>query len=278
MCSHNSNNLVRSCLCGISFLPALIFWAWPTIQAFAQPNAAERAKEIQRALQRADYQFASDLADSAIANFRQFSPAQLAEIHALRALVALEQNQSAIADAHFMSALQLTPELQLDPIFFSPTVHARFEQLRAKLPKAETPVRVETRYVIIPDPRIKAAGKSLVLPGWGQRAKGHRTRGLIFTSATAALATATLATHFLRASAEDDYRKANAQNAGQRYDTFNRYHLLRNNLALGFGLMWSANVLEALLTPVRTSPVSVGIISSELPSSNAFLLAVAVKF
>jgi len=256
----------------------LLLWAWPLLPANAQSNAADRAKEIQRALQRADYQFASALADSAIANFKQFSPTQLAEIHALRALVALEQNQSAIVEAHFLMALQLAPELQLDPIFFSPAVQARFEQLRAQLPKAETPQRVETRYVIVPDPRIKAAGKSLLLPGWGQRAKGHRTRGLLFTSAAATFAAATLTTHFLRASAEDNYRKANSQNVAQRYDTFNRYHLLRNNFALGLGLIWSANALEALLSPAHTAPVSIGIISPNLPAAHAFLLAVAVKF
>ncbi len=257
---------------------ALVLWAWPLTPVSAQSNAADRVKEIQRALQRADYQFASALADSAIANFKQFSPTQLAEIHTLRALVALEQNQSALVDADFLSALQLAPELQLDPIFFSPTLQARFEKLRAKLPKAETPVRVETRYVIVPDPRIKAAGKSLLLPGWGQRAKGHRTRGLLFTSAAATLAAATLTTHFLRASAEDNYRKANSQNVAQRYDTFNRYHLLRNNFALGLGLLWSANALEALLSPAHTTPVSVGVISPHFPSSKARLLAVAVKF
>ncbi|MEK7727453.1 MAG: hypothetical protein AAB354_03515, partial [candidate division KSB1 bacterium] len=213
-----------------------------------------------------------------IANFKLFTPRDLAEIHALRALVALEKNQAAIADAHFMSALQLAPELQLDAIFFSPTLQARFEELRAKLPKVATPVRVETRYVVVPDPRLKAAEKSLVLPGWGQRAKGQRTRGLIFTTATATFAAATLASHVLRASAEDDYRKANSENVMSRYDTFNRYHLLRNNLALSLGVLWSVNVLEALLSPASAAPVSLGVIPPATPASNSFLLAVTVTF
>lgn len=255
-----------------SFLLVFIFG----VAALAQTNAVDRTKEIQRALQRADYAFAQSLADSAIANFKQYAPAQLAEIHTLRALVALEQNQIAIAEAHFMSALQLAPEMRLDPIFFSPTLQARFEELRAKLPKIETPVRVETRYVIVPDPRLKAAGKSLVLPGWGQRAKGHRSRGLIFTTASATLAAATLTSHVLRASAEDQYRNAASENVKQRYDTFNRYHLLRNNLALSLGLVWSANVFDALLSP--TTPVTIGVRPPQLPSSNTFLLAVTVAF
>lgn len=255
-----------------SFLLVFIFAA----AAFAQTDTVDRAKEIQRALQRADYQFAQSLADSAIANFKQYAPLQLAEIHTLRALVALEQNQIAIADAHFMSALQLAPEIQLDPIFFSPTLQARFEELRAKLPKAETQVRVETRYVIVPDPRLKAAGKSLVLPGWGQRAKGRHTRGLIFTTASATLAAATLTSHVLRASAEDKYRNADSENVTQRYGTFNRRHLLRNNLALSLGLVWSVNVFDALLSP--TTPITVGVRPPHSPSSNTLLLAVTVAF
>lgn len=248
------------------------------MSAFAQTNAADRVKEIQRALQRADYAFAQSLADSAIANFKLFAPHDLAEIHALRALIALEQNQTAIADAHFMSALQLVPELKLDPIFFSPSLQTRFEELRAKLPKVAAPVRVETRYVVVPDPRIKAAGKSLVLPGWGQRAKGQRTRGLLFSTAATTLAAATVTSHILRNAAEDDYRNADSENVMSRYDTFNRYHLLRNNLALSLGVLWSANVLEALLSPASVAPVSLGVIPPQTPSSPKFLLAVTVTF
>lgn len=248
------------------------------MSAFAQTNAADRVKEIQRALQRADYAFAQSLADSAIANFKLFAPHDLAEIHALRALIALEQNQAAVADAHFMSALQLVPELKLDPIFFSPSLQARFEELRAKLPKVAAPVRVETRYVVVPDPRIKAAGKSLVFPGWGQRAKGQRTRGLLFSTAATTLAAATVTSHILRNAAEDNYRNADSENVMSRYDTFNRYHLLRNNLALSLGVLWSANVLEALLSPASVAPVSLGVILPQTPSSPKFLLAVTVTF
>ncbi len=278
MSFHTSTKIARLYLCGSTLLAAFIWGVWSAAPAFPQTNTANRVKEIQRTLQRADYPFAQTLADSAIASFKLFAPHDLAVIHTLRALIALEQNQSAVADAHFMSTLQLAPELQLDPIFFSPALQARFEQLRAKLPKVEAPMRVETRYVVVPDPRIKAAGKSLVLPGWGQRAKGQRTRGLLFTSAAATLAAATLTSHFLRAAAEDDYRKASSENVMPRYDAFNRYHFLRNNLALSLGVLWSANVLEALLSPASAAPVSLGVILPQTPSSNTLLLAVTVTF
>lgn len=224
----------------------------------AQDNAASRIKEIQRTLQRAEFQIAADLADSAITHFDDYSPPQLAGIHALRALICTERNESAGVDAHFLSALQLSPDFQLDPIFFSPALQLRFEQLRAKMPKNETPVRVETRYVMLPDPRIEAAWKSLVLPGWGQRSKGQKSKGRIFTISAAALAGATITTHILRKRAEDDYLAANEENVLSRYDTFNRYHQWRNSLALGLGIVWSAAVLDAIITPASHPAVEVG--------------------
>jgi tetratricopeptide (TPR) repeat protein len=238
----------------------LLSWLLAANQLWAQTGVDDRAKEIQRALQRDDYQIAIDLADSAIARFEDFTPAQLAEIHALRALIAFERDERAAADAHFKSALQLAPDFQLDPLFFSPAMQARFEQLRARLPKTETPTRVETRYVMLPDPRLQAAWKSLVLPGWGQRSKGQNDKGRLFTISAATLAAAILATHVLRQRAEGDYLGATDEKIiAQRYDTFNRYHQWRNNLALGLSIVWGAAILDALIFPARPSTPAVGL-------------------
>jgi len=238
----------------------LLSWLLAANHGWAQTGVVDRAKEIQRALQRDDYQIAIDLADSAIAHFEDFTPAPLAEIHALRALIAFERNERATADAHFKSALQLAPDLQLDPIFFSPAMQSRFEQLRARLPKIETPTRVETRYVMLPDPRLQAAWKSLVLPGWGQRSKGHNGKGRLFTISAATLAAATLTAHILRQRAEDDYLAATDEMIiAERYGTFNRYHQWRNNLALALGVAWGAAILDALIVPARPSTPAVGL-------------------
>jgi len=244
----------------------------------AQSNVMSRSEEIRRALQRAEFQIAADLADSAIAHFERFSPAELAEIHTLRALAFSELGQPTIVDAHFLAALQLNAKHKLDPIFFSPAMQQRFEQLRARLPKAETPVRIETRYVMLPDPRIKAAGKSLLIPGWGQRAKGQHQRGTVFTVAAASLAVAVLTTHFLRERARDDYLAADAANVGSRYDTYNRYHLWRNNLALGLGLVWGTSVLDALLLPAHTHLPSTGLGPSGLAPNPAVGVSITIGF
>lgn len=233
------------------FVPAvlltlLVMPVWP------QTGNLERGEEIKRALQRGDYHNAAALADSAIAHFEDFMPAQLAEIHTLRALLASQRNETAAVDAHFRAALQLARDFRLDPIFFSPALQNRFEQIRSQMPTTETPVRVETRYVMVPDQRVAAAWRSLVLPGWGQRFKGQKIKGNIFLISAATLAGATAATQLLRAHAKEEYLKAEAGEVEARYRTFNRYHLLRNNLALGLGIVWGASALEALI--VRATP------------------------
>lgn len=224
-----------------------------------QTGNLERAEEIKRALQRGDYHSAAMLADSAIAHFENFAPAQLAEIHTLRALLASQRNESAAIDAHFRAALQLARDHRLDPIFFSPALQHRFEQIRSQIPKTQTPVRIETRYVMVPDQRVAAAWRSLVLPGWGQRYKNQKTKGTVFLISAATLAGATLAAHALRSHAEDEYLKADAGEVAARYRTFNRYHLLRNNLALGLGIVWGASALEALIFRAAPQENRVGI-------------------
>lgn len=234
-------------------LTLLVMPVWP------QAGNLERGEEIKRALQRGDYHSAATLADSAIAHFENFAPAQLAEIHTLRALLASQRNETAAIDAHFRAALQLARDHRLDPIFFSPALQYRFEQIRSQIPKTETPVRIETRYVMVPDQRVAAGWRSLVLPGWGQRYKGQKTKGNIFLISAATLAGATLTAQVLRAHAEDEYLKADAGEVEARYRTFNRYHMLRNNLALGLGVVWGASALEALIFRATSQEDHVGI-------------------
>jgi len=235
---------------------------WGT-RLWPQSASVERSAEIKRALQRGEFQLATALADSAIAHFQDFAPAQLAEIHALRGLLAYQRHEAAAVDAHFRSALQLSRTIQLDPIFFSPALQHRFEQIRNQMPPAEAPLPLETRYLMIPDQRVAAAWRSLVLPGWGQRFKGQKTRGRVFQISAATLAGATLAAHVLRERAEDRYLRAGATEVQARYHTLNRYHLLRNNLALGLAVVWGASSLDALILrvtpPEKSSAVHPGV-------------------
>jgi hypothetical protein len=226
--------------------------------SYAQTGATDRAAEIKRALQQAEYQIAAALADSAIAHFREYTPAQLADIHVLRALVFFEQGNNTRGEEHLALALQLDPTLQLDPIFFSPQIQQQFATLRTKILTNGNIAAPTVRYIVMADPRLGAAWRSLLLPGWGQRFKGQKTKGRLFTISAAVLAGATITSHVLRARAEKNYLHAGENEVESRYDTFNRYHLLRNNLALALGVVWSAAALEALIVRVEPKAGKVG--------------------
>ncbi len=244
----------------------------------AQTGATDRAAEIKRALQQAEFQIAADLADSAVANFGEYTPAQLAEIHAFRALVFFEQSNSARGEEHLALALQLDSSLQLDPIFFSPQIRERLEELRPKIVTLRNSAAPAVRYVVVSDPRLEAAWRSLLLPGWGQRSKGQKTKGRLFSIAAVTLAGATLTSHILRERAEKDYLNAvNEEEAAARYDTFNRYHLLRNNLALALGIVWGAAALEALITRGEPKATRLGIIPALEKNSPAVYLALQIS-
>ena len=259
----------RTCVFGflgiVFFLPVL----------HAQSVSNNRAAEIKRALQRVDLQTAANLADNAIAHFREYLPAQLAEIHSFRALVFFEQGNSARAEEHLALALQLDPDLQLDPIFFSPQMQQRLEALRPKIVTLNHPVAPTTRYIVVADPRIAATWRSLLLPGWGQQFKGQKTKERFFSLAAAGLAGATLTSHILRSRAEKKYLRAGENDVTARYDTFNRYHQLRNNLALSLGVVWGAAVLDAFI--VRVEPASNKIGAAFPPTSMMGTVGFAVQ-
>lgn len=224
-------------------------------------TGSDRTVEIKRALQQTQFQAAADLADSAIANFRNYLPEQLAEIHAFRALIFFEHHNLVHAEEHLALALQLNPSLQLDPVFFSPQIQNRLERLRPQIVTLKSTTAPAVRYIVLPDPRIEAAWRSLFVPGWGQRFKGQKAKGKIFSIAAATFASATIASHLLRRRAEKDYLAATDKNElNVRYDAFNRYHLLRNNLALALGIVWSSQVLDALIIRVEPKSSQVGFI------------------
>jgi len=103
---------------------------------------------------------------------------------------------------------------------------------------------------------------------------GQKTKGRVFSIAAAALAGATFTGHLLRRRAEQKYLRAGENDVAARYGTFNRYHQLRNNLALSLGVVWSAAVLDAFIVRVEPASKKMGIIF--LPASMTGTAGLAV--
>lgn len=106
-----------------------------------------------------------------------------------------------------------------------------------------------------------AAGRSLLLPGWGQLYRGHKKRGYVFMGTSAVLAAAWLVTDISYRSAYNTYRGTRLTDlqlgqpiAGTDSDAFTRNfervksRAGRANLALGLlAAVWLSSVLDHLV-------------------------------
>lgn len=221
------------------------------VQSQSQDSKGFVVEAIRRAYEQLDYAEAETKANAALREYQRFTPAQLTEIHKIVALVHFSGNKEASARQHFENALSISPDLELDPLLVSPKILDFFERVketwRAKLGNRDD-TSVRERYILVQDPRPSAALRSMILPGWGQLQKGEKTKGRILMALWGLGAAGTVAVHFARADAEDKYlAETNSEKISSRFDTFNRYHKLRNNLLLVTAGIWIFSYLDALI-------------------------------
>ncbi len=238
---------------GITVL--VLCMASSALPAHAQQTRATVVEEIRQAYERLDYAEAEAKAHEALATNADFTVDQLVEIHTLLALIAFSDNREAEARAQFLSALTLNPDLELDPLLVSPKILTFFDEIKRSRQRAtpEEDPAAAIRYVRVEDPRAAAAMRSLLLPGWGQQYKGQKTKGWILTGLWGLAAAGTAAAHLRRNRTRDAYLAENNPDlVPARYDTFNTWHKVRNNLALATALLWAYSYFDALL--VRPAP------------------------
>lgn len=223
----------------------------PPQKGNAQENMADRVLEIRRAYEQLNYEEAERKGLAALEDYQAFSPDELCEIHTILALVYFSENNATEAGQQFRLALDLNPDLELDPLFVSPKIREFFAEIKAAQTYPDVSGSTdgaEVRYMILQDPRPAAALRSMVLPGWGQMYKGESRKGIVLTALWGVGVLGTATAHLLRQSAEDDYlAETDPRQIQNRYDDFNRMHKLRNNLALFAAGLWLVSYLDAIL-------------------------------
>jgi tetratricopeptide (TPR) repeat protein len=233
-------------LASIGILAAFPLQAQPT-----QLSPAQVLQEIWQAYQQLDYNRVETLSRQALTHYQQYTPAQLVELHTVLALVLMARNEPSEARQHFEAALSLNPQLELDPILASPKVRDFFEQIRQEMnTQASTPTALSWRYVVQPDPRPKAALRSLVFPGWGQRYKGQTQKGWFLSTLWSLLVGSSLVAHLEYKWAWTAYlEETNPSRIEDHYRTANHWFKTRNNLLLATGVVWLYGYLDALISP-----------------------------
>lgn len=257
------------------FLPAAILLLAAASPAAGQSGSAVLVAEIRDAYRDFDYDEATAKGRDVLRRYSEFTVEQLTEVHTVLGLVAYDQGDLGESRRQFISALQLTPDLELDPLIISPKIIEFVGTIRDELSLSEAADEdAAPRYVVLRDRRTDAALRSMLWPGWGQFYKGHSTKGWIISASFGATALGAVGAHLKRRDAEQAYDSAGPSVVQDRYDTFNRWHKTRNALIQGAALVWAVGYVDALLTDATARPDQRLVSISASPST----VTVAVRF
>jgi hypothetical protein len=217
--------------------------------ATGQVPGSSGVDAVREAYEKLEFEEALARADSIIQAGQRYGPDELVEVHTLAALVHLARNQPGAARLHFVSALSIDPDLELNPTIASPQALELFRTAREEMRSGQgTDTSSVIRYLRVYDPRPAAAYRSMLVPGWGQIYKGHRRKGYILMGLWGVTAVGTITAHIIRHDRRQAYLdEANLAEVQSRFDDFNRWHKLRNNLAVGAALTWVVSYLDALI-------------------------------
>jgi len=156
-------------------------------------------------------------------------------------LVAEGRNQE--AKQHFIQALNLTPDLILDPILVSPKIIAVFEEAKSEFKERQKKQIVPTSAV-----SSSVSWRVLVYPGWEQYYQGRVTKGVTLAALETALISATVVLDFKRASARDAYLNAiEPADIESKYTTYNSLRKAEIYIAAVAIFIWIYSELDAFL-------------------------------
>lgn len=241
-----------------SLLVALLMASAAAAQPITSPGELLRAMDD--AVIRADYDVAEARAREAIGRYEELSPDQLVKAHSTLGVLLHTRSAPVEARSQFEAALAIDPALTLDPVLVSPDTRAFFETVREDFEVEAVTATPEVRYVVLEDRRGGAARRSLVAPGWGQFYKDDPVRGLAFASAAVVTGGGLLVSALQYAEARSAYLGATSISEADRlYPATNRWSQRRDAFAIAAGVVWSAAVLEALLTGAPDAPETVTI-------------------
>lgn len=193
-------------------------------------GVVERVRALYQEL---DYEEAERRAMRAIDNADVYDVDELAELHALLALIHYVQQNEVGARSEFLTALSLKPDLVLDPVLVPPRAITFFDQLREEVLQEDPPDDVLVRrYILLSDPRPAAAMRSALIPGWGQMYKGETTKGWVVAGLFAGTTGGSLALHLT----DDGGSDAGGDSP-----------LLRDALSVAAAGIWLYSYLDALM-------------------------------
>jgi hypothetical protein len=156
-------------------------------------------------------------------------------------LVAEGRNQE--GKQHFIEALDVTPDLTLDPILVSPKLIAVFNEAKSEFRELQKNQPAATS-----SPTTGVSWRVLVYPGWEQYNQGRTTKGIGIAVLETALIAATIVLEANRASARNSYLSAvEASDIASKYNTYNNVRKAEIYVASAAIFVWVYAELDAFL-------------------------------
>ena len=244
----DAKNRLRD-MCAVSILRVALFLFLIAPPAAAQQENEAILENIHNAYERLDFSVAEARIEAALKDYARFAPVELSDIHRIYALIFYARNDLESAREQLNQALQLSPTMALDAIETPPQLLEIFQEVKQayeaqidqNIPEAEV------RYVIIHDPRPAAVMRSMIVPGWGQLYKGEQKKGRLLIGLWSVTAGGAVLAHIGRKRAEERYLDAlTPEDIASRYDTFDSWHKIRNNIFIGALGVWVFSYADAL--------------------------------
>ena len=251
----------------------------------ARPAAAQQENEIileniHNAYERLDFSVAEARIEAALGDYNRFTPVELSDIHRIYALIFYARNDLDSARSQLNQALQLSPTMTLDAVETPPQLLEIFLEVKQEYDAqiTQNAREAQVRYVIVHDPRPAAVMRSMIVPGWGQLYKGEEKKGRLLMGLWSLTAGGAVVAHIGRKRAEDRYLDAlTPDEIANRYNTFDSWHKIRNNIFISALGVWAFSYADALLAGqpetsqrVVTSPLNFSV--TPAPHSPRFSL------
>jgi len=235
------------------YLRTLLILIILIISVVGQENRIS-VNQIEESYDNINFERAISLSSQALENDESYSAAELVDIYKFRGFAFFHIGNEIEARSSFLTALSISPNLELNEITVSPKIIDFINNLKdqnQELVKNDN-VSIEKQYILLDDPRPDSAIRSLVLPGWGQYYKGEQNKAYMVFSTFAVNSAALIVSLIKEKSTHDDYLKARETKEIQsKYNTYNNWYKTRQILTYTEILVWTYAFADVLWFPAN---------------------------
>ncbi len=217
-------------------------------------------EEIKSQFQSFNYSNVITIAEKMLQDESRYNDDELIEIYLLKGISHYSLKQADEVKSCFYEMLKLNRNYKIEPSRVSPKIITEFEKAKIEyeqiisnnessvIVKTDTLYSVDTLYVE-PDRDVYSSAmiRSIILPGWGHLYAGHKTKGLILTSASA-LTLGSMLYYIIDANDKRSryLNELDPELIDQKYDEYNSSYKIRNILFVTYALIWIYSQLDIL--------------------------------